>query len=197
MRSTQDPDLDALISLSGHLSAALGAIGDRELTLPTPCSGWDLTALVDHVTGGNWFTARILGGQTADQAMSNAIEQFGRGGASSEVAVSSVSEQLVAFLQPGVLDRSWHHVAGDLTGRQILRLRLHDLIVHTWDIEQTIGPPASLPADLARWGLTELSHQESLTSKHFGLTSIPKAGSTEDPETAYLSSFGRQVRAIR
>ena len=191
MTSTQDPDLDALISLSGHLSAALRAILDLELTLPTPCSDWDLAALVDHVTGGNWFTGQILGGHTADEAMTNTMELFGGRSATPEEVASSVNEQLTAFKKASVLDRTWHHVAGDLTGRQILRLRLHDLIVHTWDIEQTIDPPASLPADLLRWGLAELSDQESLTPAHFDLTTIPRAGANEDAEVSYLRSFGR------
>jgi uncharacterized protein (TIGR03086 family) len=146
--SIQDPDLDALTSLSAHLSAALAAIEDHQLTLATPCSDWDLAALVDHVTGGNWFTAEMFGGQTADKAMTNTLEQFGGGTASIAEATSSVNEQAAAFSEPGVLDQTWRHVAGDLTGRQILRLRIHDLIVHTWDIKQTLDPPSALPTGI-------------------------------------------------
>jgi uncharacterized protein (TIGR03086 family) len=193
---TQDPDLDALTSLSSHLMAALEAIVDRELTLPTPCSDWDLAALIDHVTGGNWFTGQVFGGRTAGEAMSNTMELFGGRGATTEEAASSVTEQLTTFAQAGVLDRTWHHVAGDLTGRQILRLRLHDLIVHTWDIKQTIDPPASVPADLARWGLAELSDQDSLTPSHFDLMVVPRVAGTEDAATSYLRRFGRSL-AIR
>lgn len=181
------------MSLSGSLSTALGSIGAHQFVLSTPCSGWDLSALVDHVTGGNWFTCHILGGRTADAAMTKTMEQFAAGSASCEQAVASVDEQLAAFQQPGVLDRTWHHVAGDLTGRQILRLRLHDLIVHTWDIEQTLDPPASLPEDLIRWGLAEVSNQDSLTPEHFELTSIPLVGAAEDAAAVYLRSFGRTI----
>jgi len=193
MTTRQDADLDALTSLSSHLVAALGAIGDHQLTWATPCSDWDLAALVDHVTGGNWFTAQISYGHTADEAMTRTIEQFKGGSASTMEAISSVNDQLTAFKQPGTLDRTWHHVAADLSGGQILRLRLHDLIVHTWDIEQTLDPPASLPGDFVRWGLAELSDTESLTPELFELTTLTGAGAIEDPAVAYLHSFGRNA----
>ena len=191
MSSTQDPDLDTLTMLSEHLMAALKASVDIELTLPTPCSDWDLAALIDHVTGGNWFTTQILGNHTAEKAMSNTMELFGGRSATVEEAASSVNVQLTAFARAGALDRTWHHVAGDLTGRQILRLRLHDLIVHTWDIEQTIGPPASVPAGLVAWGLAELSDQQSLTPVHFDLMTNSRDAAIEDPATTYLAAFGR------
>ena len=193
MTPVPDPDLDILARLSSHLAAALGAIGDHQLAWATPCTDWDLAALVDHVTGGNWFTTQILGGQTAEAALTKTKAQFGGGGASLTEATSSVNDQVTAFLQPGVLERSWHHVAGDLTGRQILRLRLHDLIVHTWDIKQTLEPPASLAADLVRWGLAELSDPESLTAKHFALASVPGPEDIQDPAIAYLSGFDRHL----
>jgi uncharacterized protein (TIGR03086 family) len=193
MTTRQDPDLDALTSLSSRLVAVLGAIGDHQLTWATPCSDWDLAALVDHVTGGNWFTAQISDGHTADEAMTRTIEQFKGSSASSVEATSSVNDQLMAFRQPGALDRTWHHVAADLTGGQILRLRLHDLLVHTWDIEQTLDPPASLSGDLVRWGLAELSDSSSLASELFELTTFPSPEAIEDPAVAYLHRFGRSA----
>ncbi len=194
MNSTQDPDLEALIRLSDHLSAVLRAIDDHDLALPTPCPDWDLAVLIDHVTGGNWFTREILGGQTADEAMTTTIGLFDGDSGSAAGAAASVNEQLAAFSQPGVLDRQWHHVAGDLTGRRILRLRLHDLIIHTWDIEQTTGPPASIPAKLVRWGLAELSDEGSMTPELFGVEANPNSQGNADPENEYLRSFGRSAK---
>lgn len=191
MNSTDDPDLRALIDLSDHLSGALQAIGDHELTLATPCPDWNLAALIDHVTGGNWFTRQILDDQTTDEAMTATIGLFDGGSVSPARAATSVTEQLAAFTQPGVLDRQWHHVAGDLTGRRILRLRLHDLIIHTWDIQQTTGPPALIPTDLISWGLAELSDEGSITPAQFGVEVIPNSGTNADPEVAYLGCFGR------
>ncbi len=122
--------------------------------------------------------------------MAETIELFGNKPTTSDRAVGSVDEVLTAFQQPGVLDRTCHHVAGDLTGRQALRLRLHDLIVHTWDVSQTISPPAALPDDVLSWAVAELADGQSLAATHFGLAEIPTVDNDE-AGTNYLSRFGR------
>jgi len=191
MTSDDDPDLAALEKLSGELSAALRSIADDQWSLATPCPDWDLSALVDHMTGGNWFTRWIFDGLSADEAMTRTVEQFSGGGASAVQATSSVADQLTVFTRPGVLDRTWSHVVGDLTGRQILRLRLQDLIVHTWDVGETVDAPAGLHADLVNWGMSELADEASLTAKHFQLVSIRTFETGQNTATTYLRRFGR------
>ncbi len=191
MTTEGDLELAAVEIVSDKLSDALRSIADDQWGLATPCVEWDLSALVDHVTGGNWFTSRIFGGLSSDEAMTHTVKQFRGGSVTSEQATSSVTDQLAVFGRPGVLDRTWSHVVGDLTGRQILRLRLHDLIIHTWDIEQTLDPPAALPEHLLRWGLEELANNGSLTAKHFELGSVPMSETVENAATAYLRKFGR------
>lgn len=197
MTSTDDADLVALAAATNHLVAVLDSIEDGQWALPTPCSEWDVTALVDHVTGGNWFTLEVLDGRSADEAMQSAIARFGDGSATREDAIRSATDQLAAFRADGILDGTWHHVAGQLPGSQILRLRFHDLVVHAWDLGQAIAPPASVPADLVAWGLEELGRPDSLTAQHITVAGAPEAEGSEpgsEPRTAgtsYLAAFGR------
>ncbi len=183
-------DLDALATVTAYLSDRLGTIADEQWVLPTPCADWDLRDLVDHVAGGNWFTLAVLAGATADDALAEAMQQFAGGSPTAQQATESASEQLGAFRTPNVLLRTWQHVAGDLTGSEILRLRLHDLIVHAWDIDQSLEPPAELPEELALWGLAELGSANSLAAKHFGIDGA-RHGEIDRPTAAYLDAFGR------
>lgn len=190
--NTDDADLAALEKVTADLVDALTGINDSQGALPTPCTEWNLADLVDHVTGGNWYTVRVLAGDTSDTALAATMARFGYGPVSSSAAIRSATDQLEAFKSAEALNRSWHHVAGELAGRQILRLRVHDLIVHTWDINEARQPPASVPTKLAEWGLRELQDADSLMSKHF---EIPDASGdrlpTDDPASAYLCAFGR------
>lgn len=120
------------------------------MSLSTPCSDWDVSALTDHITGGNWFTTAILTGARADDAKTATMTRFGDSSASGDAVIKSIEEQIAAFLRPEVIDRTWNHVAGDISGREILRLRLHDLIVHSWDVEEALRPGSALPDELAR-----------------------------------------------
>lgn len=193
MAAQDDADLIALEQATAELVDALTGFTDDEGDLPTPCAEWDLNDLVDHVTGGNWFTIHVLAGETADAAMAATIARFADGPASPTVAIVAAEDQLEAVGRPGVLDGTWHHVAGRLPGRQLLRLRLHDLIIHTWDINETRRPPASISPALAQWGLDELDGDESLMAEHFALPEPtgdrPRA---DDPSSLYLSAFGRR-----
>lgn len=189
-----DPDLEALALLNSHLAAALGEVSADNFGWSTPCADWDLADLVDHVVGGNWFTTRILGGQTADVALTEVMSRFETGSVSINDATASVRDQSSAFAQPGTLERTWDHVAGELTGREVLRLRLHDLIIHTWDIQQTLNPPAELPDALVEWGLSELDHSGSLAAEHFGIPPSDVAReSATDRAMTYLRCFGRKL----
>jgi uncharacterized protein (TIGR03086 family) len=183
MNCATDPDLTALQVVSGELASLVGSVADGQWSLATPCPGWDLVALVDHVVGGDWFTVRVLSGQSAEEALALTISQFAGGNANSDQAVSSLADQLGAFSQPGVLDERWSHVVGELSGRQILRLRLHDLIVHLSDMQRTLGSGAGPPEVLITWGERELANDSSLAAQHFEL---------DDAETAYLRRFGRR-----
>lgn len=191
MSTIDDPDLAALQIATTSLSGAVTSIRLNQWTSPTPCSGWDLTALVDHITGGNWFTVAVLAGELSEDAMAATMERFGEGSATSEAAILSLRDQIAAFHRPEVLDRIWNHVAGDISGRQILRLRIHDLAVHSWDVEEALRPGASLPDDLVRWGLEELAHDDTLTVRHFDLTDRRLLRSPHDNLAAYLEAFGR------
>lgn len=189
---TDGRDLAALAEATAGLVVALDGIDEQDRGLATPCADWDLGALVDHVTGGNWFTLSILAGLRATEAMEATMARFGSGPADGDAATRSATDQLDAFEQDGALDRTCHHMAGDLTGRQVLRLRVHDLIVHTWDIGQARHPPASVPERLADWGRGELRRGDSLMAKHFDIpeTSRPSPPSG-DASSAYLLAFGR------
>lgn len=191
--TTDDPDLAALVAVNRHFTSIVESVADGQWGLPTPCTDWDVSALVDHVTGGNWFTCAILDGRTAEDAMANTLARFSDGRAGADQAVSSIEQQHAAFTRPGALDQTWSHVAGKLPGRRILRLRLHDLIVHTWDLQQAITGTASVPPRLTDWGLDELADPESLAATRFGSAEAPAEAAQQSPTAAYLAVFGRSL----
>jgi uncharacterized protein (TIGR03086 family) len=189
--STIDPDLATLATVTSHLSTRLAGIEDEHWRLPTPCDDWDLRGLVDHVTGGNWFTAAVLSGESADCALSETMRRFDPASPTAAEAIRAATLQLDAFQEANVLERCSEHVAGTIRGREILRLRLHDLIVHVWDIDSSLSTTAKLPRDLAKWGIRELSRDNSLSATHFGLTDLDVRCDDNRLDLAYLEIFGR------
>lgn len=187
-----DPtDLEALARVNRAFVDACMAIQDRQWNLPTPCSDWTLRQLVDHVIGGNRFTILILGGASGQDALAAAVASFDREDNAISSAAISASEQLKAFRSPGVLDAACHHLDAVLTGREILRIRIHELIVHTWDILETIGPPALIHPESINWAIGELDRPDSLTIERFGLTPLAAPLDRQTGQEALLAAFGR------
>jgi uncharacterized protein (TIGR03086 family) len=187
-------DLAVLAQVTELFEQLCVTIHDDQWGLSTPCTEWNLDQLVDHVTGGNRFTVSILDGQSADKALQDSVESFDLSHRVAEAAISSSRALIEAFSSPGVLDRPCHHVIGDVLGRVVLQLRLHDIIIHTWDIAQTLKPPATLPNELVSWALADLSGPDSLAAKHFDLDTSGLRIAREheqSPQVLLLSAFGR------
>lgn len=179
-------DLDALARAGEHLSRLGSSIGDAAWSGPTPCSEWTVGDLVDHVVGGNVFTVEVLGGATADDAMATTMATFGDGYERAAALAETTRRQHDAFATPGALDGRYHHINGTLGGRDVLRARLHDLIVHGWDLAEALDPPAAVDDDLVAWAAAELAASDSLTAEHFGIDA-----STVTDEATFLTAFGR------
>lgn len=189
MSSEDAGDRAVLARVSSDFETLCRSIGEDQWSLPTPCTEWNLEDLVDHVTGGNRFTILVLNGATAEEAMADTVKSFDESHEPRTAALESIKAQLLAFDEPDVLDRLCSHVAGELTGREVLRIRLHELIIHTWDIAEAVNPPASIRDGYVAWSFAEITSPTSNTSELFALdTSALKA---ERSETALLAAFGR------
>ena len=185
-------DLDALARVSTGFERALGFVEPRLLRSPTPCANWDVSDLLDHVTGGNRYTVAIFAGATSSAALEAARAAFGPDHDPAESARSSLGPQREAFETEGALMGSVDHVAGTLTGREALRLRIHDMNIHTWDLNQAVHPQAGLDPALARWAMAELAEADSLTARHIAIH-------TDRPPTsayALLQTFGRRRASL-
>jgi uncharacterized protein (TIGR03086 family) len=184
---TQDDDLEVLDAVTDGFVAACRCIRDDQFDGETPCSEWNVTDLVDHVTGGNRFTVGILQGHAADDALAAAVASFEGGRDPVGAAIESSQLQRAVFNEPGALDRVCSHLAGELSGSQVLRLRLHDVTIHTWDLNEAISPPARIPEALVGWSIAELADPKSLAARHMTI------GGHRPPESAeeLLAAFGR------
>jgi uncharacterized protein (TIGR03086 family) len=189
MDTTNARDLALLAGVSSDFENLCASIHDQQWALPTPCTEWSLDQLVDHVTGGNRFTIRVLDGESAEAAMSETVKSFDESHEPRAAALESITAQSAAFAEPGALDRICHHVAGELTGREVLRIRLHELIIHTWDIAETMDPPASIRSEFVAWSFAEIADPESNTTELFALDTAVLDG--ERSERALLAAFGR------
>lgn len=148
-------DLDGLDRAVDGFGERLALVADR-WTAPTPCDEWDVRWLCAHVVGGNRFAVLILGGAPADDALSQVVAVRHIGERPVDDLQAGAAEMRAAFAASGALERTVDHLAGELTGEQFLRLRIYDVLLHTWDLAKALGAAERLDDVLVRRVLAEV-----------------------------------------
>jgi uncharacterized protein (TIGR03086 family) len=125
----------------------LRLVGPDDWRRPTPCSEWDVRALVNHVVGANVRyqlllhgapTAQVDAMRTVDHVGDDALESF----------VATADRVVACFQENGALERVAHHATGDRTGRELLSMRILDAAIHGWDLARAICADETLDDDV-------------------------------------------------
>lgn len=120
-------------------TARIAAVPADALDAPTPCAEWDLRTLLDHTVASQATFADALdaGGAVATGPWDAAMADL-------------AARTLVAWRQPGVMDRTYELPFGTMPGPVMASANLLEAVVHGWDISKASGEAASIPDDLAR-----------------------------------------------
>jgi len=144
--ASRDP-LELLVVANDEFAQRLRLVGPDDWRRPTPCSEWDVRALVNHVVGGNVRYQLLLHGAPTEQVeATRTVDHLGDDALASFVATA---DRVVAcFHEVGALDGVAHHATGDRTGREPLSMRILDAAIHGWDLARAIGADEVLDDDV-------------------------------------------------
>jgi uncharacterized protein (TIGR03086 family) len=120
----------------------LGNVTSDQLSLPTPCSEWDVEALINHVVAGNQRVVERAGRQPAPLPQDL--------GAAYRASAKAAQE---TFGEPHALSRNYQLPIGEIPGTAFIELRTSDLLVHAWDLAIATGQPTDLDPELAEYVL--------------------------------------------
>jgi uncharacterized protein (TIGR03086 family) len=144
---------------SQHRTAVLAsvtvvdAVAPQQLTLPTPCAGWNLADLLTHMTAQHHGFAAAARGHGAD-ADAWRTEPFARAVADDPAGTyaGAARDVLAAFDAEGIDERPFAmpEFGPDVVipGGQAIGFHFVDYAVHAWDVAVTIGAPFALPDDV-------------------------------------------------
>ncbi|MFJ2835162.1 TIGR03086 family metal-binding protein [Nocardia sp. NPDC087230] len=130
---------------------AVEAAADAALTVETPCAGWDLRALLEHMgTQNRGFAAAARG---ADDP---AVWEVRRAADPVDAYLRSADEVVTAFAEPGAPARTLalpEIPPGRFPAPTALGFHLVDSVVHAWDVARSVGRTVDLDPDLAATAL--------------------------------------------
>ncbi|GAC1639429.1 MAG: TIGR03086 family metal-binding protein [Chloroflexota bacterium] len=143
--------IDRLTRALDATGQLIAAVTDDQWSNPTPCPGWNVRALVNHLVVGNQTVASILRDEPQPPPETlREMRTVDRLGDDPLAAYRAAGDALVtAFSEPSVLDRVVRVPVGPVPGAVLLHLRITELLVHGWDLACATGQPPRLPDDLA------------------------------------------------
>ncbi len=113
----------------------------------TPCEGWDVRALLNHVVAGNWWAAELANGKTIDE-VGAALDGDVVGDDPLATYRDSSRAADEAFSKPGAMDAPCAVSYGPVPGSVYAGHRFIDVLIHGWDLAQATGQQPAMPADL-------------------------------------------------
>lgn len=136
--------LRALDEVDRHLAT----ITSERWADPTPCTEWDLRALVDHLVYETLWVPDLVAGATLAQVGSR--YEGDRLGDDPIGAWRAAKLATVQAVRTSGLDVSVHTSGGELTADEYLTQMLFDASIHGWDVAQAIGVAHGIPDEVAR-----------------------------------------------
>ena len=139
-------------SIAGF-TKAVAEIGDDAWARATPCDGWSVRDLVNHVVAEELWTAPLLEGRTivevGDRYDGDVL------GLDPVKAAGQAGEAAVRAAERVDLDATVHLSFGDVPARFYLEQLFADHVVHVWDLSAATGGAYPMEADLVdectRW----------------------------------------------
>jgi len=185
--------LDQLTAAVGDFEKLLAGIGEDQWTLPSPCSQWTVREVANHVQFGNRQSAAVVAG-TAQGPWRKDADADLLGDKPVAAFRDLADAMLVAFGQPGALERVVVVGVGPVPGIAALHLRIVEHLVHGWDLARATGQPTAFDEETAAqaYAFTEAK----LADVPAGSTSFaaPKPAPTSAPALDRLAALlGRDL----
>jgi uncharacterized protein (TIGR03086 family) len=129
--------------------AVVARLTTADLSRPTPCAGWDLGALLAHMTVQHRGFAAAAAGHGADVALWQPVPL---GDDPAHEYAEAAEQVIAAFAADGVLEREFSlpevRNGQSFPASMAIGFHLVDYVVHGWDVATSLGVPFNLPADV-------------------------------------------------
>jgi uncharacterized protein (TIGR03086 family) len=124
--------LEAALNTTGTLFAG---IAPTQWSAPTPCPGWDVQALTNHLVGGlRIFTAQLIGTDTGGEHVDDWL-----GNSPAAAYTAAAAAVLAAWRAPGAMDRTLSISLGEVPAPLGAIIELTEVVVHGLDVAVATG----------------------------------------------------------
>ena len=165
-------------------------VEDGQWTNATPCSEWDVRALVNHLVNEALWVKPLLDGLTIAQ-VGDRLDGDLLGEDPKAAFDRAAAEATAAAAVPGAAGRTVHISSGDTPAGEYLAQLFTDFVVHGWDLARGIGADDTIDAAFAG-AIYDLMRPMEDAMKSWGVYGDKvEVRDTADTQTKLLALFGR------
>jgi uncharacterized protein (TIGR03086 family) len=147
----------------GKVLAETGRIVDgiepSQLDNPSPCEGWTVRDVLNHITGGaDMFAISAAEGKVSDEKLGQLMAGDNLGDDYKGSFKAASARAMKAFEAEGVLEKMVVLPFGTMPAGVALNIAIFDVAVHAWDLAKGSGQSTELDPEVLGVGL-ELAQQ--------------------------------------
>jgi uncharacterized protein (TIGR03086 family) len=179
--------LELLRHAATRFDQLVAEIREPQWNDPTPCPGWTVRTLVNHVAVEDLWAAELFAGRTIGEVGDRFDgDQLGA------VPLDRWHEALRGGLDAaGAMTDTVHLSFGDVPGSEYAMQLFADHLVHGWDLAVALGRPAALDPDDAAAALAWFAEREDAYRAAGMIGPRVPAPADADAGTRLLAAFGR------
>lgn len=174
---------------SDRFGTLVHTVADSQWNDPTPCAGWDVRALVNHVVGENRWAIPLFAGRTVAD-VGDRLDGDLLGDDPAKAWDGSAAEALKTVDRPGAMTSTVHLSFGDFSGEEYTNQLFADLLIHAWDLARAIGADEHLDPNLVETCQGWFAGWED-GYRQAGVVGPRVAVEADDPASRLLAVFGR------
>lgn len=133
-------------------------ISPEQWSAATPCTEWDVRALVNHVGGEYLWVEELMAGKTIAE-VGDSLNGDVLGTEPLETLERAHRAAVASLEEPGALDRTVHLSFGDTPAVEYAKQMIIDSTIHAWDLARAIGADDRLDPELVEMAYAELAPQ--------------------------------------
>jgi uncharacterized protein (TIGR03086 family) len=146
--TTTTTTIDTITALErsyDELTIVVSGLGEHGLPVPTNCPEWDVRGLLNHILGGALMYIGVNRGEALGEDAGDVV------GHDPSAAVAQIAAaNLASWRSAGALDGERVYPWATVPAPWGLIINVGEVALHTWDLANATGQPATIDADVAQ-----------------------------------------------
>ena len=135
-------------------SGIVPCVSIDKFSLSTPCSDWDLKQLLNHLVNELLWVPELLDGKTIDEVGDKLDGDLV--GEDFAAAWESATKAAIKSVEDCDLNMTVHLSYGDMPAEHYVREMASDVLIHGWDVAQSVQCSMIMGDDLAQQAYLQL-----------------------------------------